>query len=92
MGLFKNVKEALGFGSAACYKEDCKKVENLVQVIIDDEATEEEKKFFEDHICQCTCCKKIYNCEKDVLNCVKEKLARKCCPQSLKDSIKAKLQ
>ncbi len=90
MRLFKKIKKALGFGY--CFTEDCKKVKQLVQVIIDDEATDEEKKFFEEHVCQCSCCKKTYNCEKDILNCVKKKIARKCCPESLKDSIKAKLQ
>ena len=71
---------------------DCEKVIGLVQAIIDDEATEEEKEFFEKHIRNCSSCREIYNCEKDIINCVKEKMARKNCPQSLKDSIKAKLQ
>lgn len=66
---------------------NCQRFVDIVNAIIDDEATEEEENFFRDHMNDCTGCLNHYNIEKEIIDQVKEKLKKRCCPSSLKNSI-----
>ena len=71
---------------------DCSKVYNNLQLILDNEASAEEKKFFQEHVDDCAPCLEKYNIEKEILDLIKEKLEKKSCPESIIASIKEKIQ
>ena len=76
-------------GAAAC---DCGQFLSVMQLILDDEASEEQLCFFKEHMLDCHGCLEYYNVEKSVIDEIRTKLERKCCPESLKKSILGKIQ
>ncbi len=71
---------------------DCSQFLGVMQLILDDEATDEQLCFFKEHMDGCSGCWEHYNVEKSVIDEIRTKLTRKCCPDSLKSSILDKIQ
>lgn len=71
---------------------NCQKAVGLIQTILDDEATVEQKKFFSTHLDKCKGCFDHFEIEKDILDHIKAKLQRKCCPEGLINKIKSLVQ
>ena len=71
---------------------DCGQFMGLMQLILDDEASPEQICFFKEHMSDCKGCWDYYNIEKSVIDEIRNKLERKCCPESLKSSILGKIQ
>lgn len=69
--------------------EECNQ---LLQLILDGEAsTDQEKRFFE-HIDSCVYCLNSYELEKSIRNLIKTKIKKQAVPTDLVDSIKLKIQ
>ncbi len=71
---------------------NCVKVHELLNVIIDDEATKDEEEFFKEHIDECAPCLEKYNVERSLIEKIKSKLSHKCCPESVVNSIKSQIK
>jgi len=69
-------------------KLDCKQFANLVQLIVDDEASEEQKALFINHEKKCGHCAEVYNIEKSVIDLVKTKLKRDCCTEGFANKVR----
>ena len=71
---------------------DCSKFLETIQLILDDEATNEEVCFFKGHLDGCNGCFEHYNIEKSVIDEIRTKIERRCCPETLKTAILDKIQ
>lgn len=71
---------------------NCEKVHEILHVIIDDEATQDEENFFKDHVDDCSPCLEKYNIEKSLIDKIKSKLSHKCCPENIVKSIKENIK
>ena len=83
-----NNKASLSKDGYAC---DCGQFVELMQLILDDEASDEQLKFFHDHMDDCRGCLSHYEGEKNMIDQIRLKLERKCCPDSLKSAILDKI-
>ncbi len=92
MGFLNYIKRILGITCKPCENGNCQKLADLVPVILDGEATAEEKDFFKSHANGCKPCMSKYNIEQKLLKAVRDKLNRKCCPERLKNKIKKTIQ
>ena len=59
---------------------DCQTFVGLIQLILDDEATQEQKTLFTDHEDMCHHCADKYNIEQSVIRAIREKINKDCCP------------
>jgi hypothetical protein len=59
---------------------------------MDDEASADDKMFFKAHVDHCQPCLDKLNVETTLIESVKTKLKSKCCPESVKDSIRNKIK
>lgn len=73
-------------------ESDCTKFLEVVQLVIDNEATEKEIEFFKHHIQKCAHCLDHYNLEKSVAKAIKTKIESKCCPEKLVHIIKKQIR
>ena len=71
---------------------NCVRVHELLNVIIDDEASKEEEQFFKGHIDECAPCLEKYNVERSLIDKIKSKLSHKCCPENVVNSIKEQIK
>ena len=71
---------------------DCEKAANMLQVVIDGEASKEDLTEFEMHLSKCSNCANAYETEKKLLQAIKNKISSKCCPQMLLNSVREKIQ
>ncbi len=77
--------------SMSCPK--CDEFVDILYLILDCEATEEQKIFFKEHIEKCEKCLKHYQIEKELWSKIKGKLEdKKCCPGCLVDTIREKIK
>ena len=67
---------------------DCKQFAKLIQLILDDEASNEDKKLFKEHESKCNHCAEVFDIEKTVMNLVKNKLRKDCCPEGFAKSVR----
>jgi mycothiol system anti-sigma-R factor len=70
---------------------DCSKFNQLIHSMIDGEMNPSDKEFFEKHADDCVHCLEHYGAEKDFIAEIRAKLARRCCPDALLQSIKNKI-
>lgn len=63
----------------------------LLQLVLDNEATDEQKTTFENHVCNCMPYFEIYEVDKAIKSLVKESCCGKNMPKDLAESIKAKI-
>lgn len=70
------------------HQTDCLK---MIQLLLDGEATEAQKEKFRLNMDMCMPCIKMYHLEKEIKDLLQGKMEKKCCPESLVESIKAKV-
>ena len=70
---------------------DCKGFVELIHLIADDEASESQKNLFRAHEEKCGHCAEYYNIEQSVIDIVKNKLRRECCPEGFANSVRDKV-
>ena len=69
-------------------KKNCDDCLKLLELILDGEASEEQKKAFTKHINDCKSCYEYYNLELTIKKVLKEKIESQPVPEDLVDSIK----
>ena len=70
---------------------DCQKVVDILELIIDKEATDEQKEFFNSHVEGCAPCLDHYEMDEAMLVYLKETLEKKKCCDDLLTNIKAEI-
>lgn len=73
-------------------KTDCERVVELLDVIIDGEATEEDHQYFFKHLETCQDCFKAHNKHQQLKSFLKDNIKRKMVPVNLMGSIKTIIQ
>lgn len=85
------MKQQENVASISC--PNCQKFVDILYLILDNEATEEQKDFFRFHIDKCAKCLEHYQIEKALWDKIKIKLDdKKCCPDCLVDTIREKIK
>lgn len=74
---------------ASC--EECQKCFELLQLIVDGEASPEQKLFFDTHIDDCVECLDCYKQDLSLRQTLREKVSKKQVPQDLVDCIRDKI-
>lgn len=74
------------------YDTDCSKVSEMLDLVIDGEATSEEEKFFNAHLEECVSCFESHQKQKLLKGIISGHLKRVIVPESLALSIRAKIQ
>jgi anti-sigma factor (TIGR02949 family) len=87
--LFKNSGKDKGQETPCKENGNCLK---YLQLIIDGEASEDQKKEFATHIEECMPCYKKYDLEKTIKDVVKSKCSNKEVPAELIETIKTKIR
>jgi len=72
-------------------QEKCNECLQNLHLLIDDEADDTQKTYFNTHLEECIPCLKAYNLEKTVKELVQNKVANKTIPQNLLDKIREKI-
>ncbi|HNP18969.1 MAG TPA: anti-sigma factor [Fulvivirga sp.] len=80
-----------GSDKNASSQPDHSKCLKLLHLVLDDEATPEEKEYFEKHVCNCMPYYEIYHVDKAIKTLVKKSCCGENVPQDLAAEIKAKL-
>ena len=70
---------------------DCQKLVDILELIIDKEASAEQEQFFKSHIEGCAPCLDHYEIDEAMYQLIREKLEKKECKASLLDSIKSEI-
>jgi len=73
---------------ANCKENNCNE---LLQLIVDGEATREQETYFKEHITECVFCLNNYRVEQGMKQAIKEKIARLDVPKGLQESILSKI-
>ncbi|OKL39017.1 anti-sigma factor family protein [Pontibacter flavimaris] len=76
----------------AAREAECGRVSDMLDLMIDGEASSEEQRFFNDHIEECVNCFENHQKQKLLKGLVSGHLKRVIVPQSLVRSIKARIQ
>ena len=74
------------------YDTHCDKVSDMLDLIIDGEASSEEEKFFNTHVEECVSCFENHQKQKLLKGIISGHLKRVIVPESLALSIRAKIQ
>lgn len=75
-----------------CRCEESEKCMEILQLLIDGEADNEQEAYFLKHIETCMPCYQYYNLEKAIKEILKTKIERKPVPQDLVNTIKLKIK
>ncbi|MDH3710517.1 MAG: zf-HC2 domain-containing protein [Cyclobacteriaceae bacterium] len=73
-------------------QNDCEKCLELLELIMDGEASPEEEKLFHKHIDACLPCYETYNLEASIKKLLQTKLKRKQVPDDLIQKIRSKIR
>lgn len=73
-------------------QSDCERCLELLEMIMDGEASPEEEKHFQKHINDCLPCYETYNLEASIKQLLQTKLEKKQVPEDLILSIKSKIR
>lgn len=84
--------EAYQKTSDDCQETDCEKVIELLNTVVDGEATAEEQQYFNSHINDCVSCFESHQKQKLLKSLVSGHLKRVLVPEALILSIKSKIQ
>ncbi|GAB4235039.1 MAG: hypothetical protein Tsb0034_09060 [Ekhidna sp.] len=74
-----------------CSCSDFDKCLRILNLILDNEASEEQEKFFYEHIEKCMVCFAHYNVERQIRQLLKTKLNQHPVPTALADEIRGKI-
>ena len=72
--------------------KESKKCMEILQLLLDGEATNDEEQYYLKHIDCCMPCYEYYNLEKAIKEILQTKVARKPVPQDLVENIKLKIK
>lgn len=72
--------------------QESKKCIEILELLLDGEATAEQEGFFKSHIEKCMPCYRYYDLEKSIKEILQTKVERKAVPRDLVDSIKSKIR
>lgn len=64
----------------------------IIHLIVDCEACEEQMAHFKEFLSECPTCMEYLNNHKNLIEIVKEKVGRKCCPEKIANSIKESIK
>jgi len=67
---------------------DCKTFVGLIQSILDDEATQEQKTLFNDHKHMCSHCAEKFSIERTVIETIRNKIDKDFCPNGFADLVR----
>jgi len=67
---------------------DCQGFMELIQLILDDEASQEQKALFNKHEHLCHHCADQYNIERSVIEVIRKKVGKNCCPEGFANSVR----
>ncbi|AQG81433.1 hypothetical protein AWR27_20200 [Spirosoma montaniterrae] len=70
------------------HQADCLK---MIQLILDGEATEQQLARLRDNLETCQPCIRMYHLEKEIKELLTKKMEKRCCPDQLVATIKAKI-
>ena len=70
---------------------DCQKLVDILELIIDKEATTEQETFFKSHIEDCAPCLHNYEIDEAMYQLIRENIDKKECKSTLLDSIKSEI-
>lgn len=70
---------------------DCSEYKELIQLVIDDEATKKEESYLRTHLKICLKCLDQYKIDKELKEIMKLKLEKKAVPEGLAAMIRGKL-
>ncbi len=73
-------------------QSDCEKCLELLELIIDGEASPEEEKHFHKHLNDCLPCYETYNLEASIKKLIQTKVTRKQVPDDLIQKIRSKIR
>lgn len=73
-------------------QNDCEKCLELLELIMDGEASPEEEKQFHEHINDCLPCYETYNLETSIKKLIQTKLEKKQVPDDLVATIRSKIR
>lgn len=71
--------------------ENHEKCIQMIQAVLDGSATDEEMEHFRVNMDECIPCIEGYNLEKSIKETLKNKVEKKCCPQSTLDLLKSRI-
>jgi len=83
----KENKEESFLNMKTCDKQNCLECKEIIHLIVDCEACDEQMARFKETISQCQECLDYFNNHKTILSIVKEKTGRKCCPDNVTTAI-----
>jgi anti-sigma factor (TIGR02949 family) len=72
--------------------EDFKKCMEILQLMLDNEASKDQEHFVNDHIDNCMVCFEQYQVEQEIRKLLKSKIANQPVPNGLVDDIRTKIQ
>lgn len=72
--------------------KESKKCIEILELLLDGEASKEQEAFYYDHIEKCMPCYQYYNLDKTIKEILKTKIERKPVPQDLVSNIKLKIK
>lgn len=67
---------------------DCQTFVGLIQLILDDEASQAEKQLFSKHEHLCHHCADKYNIERSVIEVIRKKVDKDCCPDGFANLVR----
>ena len=70
---------------------DCSEYKELIQLVIDDEATDKEEAYLRDHLKICLKCLDQYQINEELKKIIRLKLEKKAVPDGLAETIRHKL-
>ena len=73
-------------------KATCGECVKSLQLVVDGEATKEQEDYLMNHLHDCLPCYNYYEVEKSVKKLIQSKIEKKCCPDSVIESIREKLK
>jgi anti-sigma factor (TIGR02949 family) len=82
--IIEDIKMRTGLADCGAYKE-------LIDTVIDNEATEQQEAYLRSHFEKCVCCLNQYNVDKELKELLCLKLHHKEVPEGLVESIRGKL-
>ena len=77
---------------ASAFPKKCDECLKMLELILDDEATTDQKKYFAEHIENCQSCYEYYHLEKTIKQVLREKVLSQPAPSDLVDMIRTKVR
>jgi len=83
----KENEEQMFLNTKTCDKNNCLECKEIIHLIVDCEACDEQMAHFKETISKCQECMDYLNNHKTILDIVKQKTGRKNCPEKIANTI-----